>query len=283
MKHLTLRCAALLAAVLAAPAFAGSATVETGSGSDRQQALFEYRGKQLRMQPQAQAEGTMILRDGKLYAIANGMVFEFASMARMMGGMGAPMIQSGPDDLTRYLGLDRTGRSETIAGASGTVHVLRYADAQGREHREEIVLSGDPRARELADAMQALSRTLMRDLGKSEAPGEAQLQAQIKNQGVLRFGKDFRVVSFGGEPAASRFELPSAPQQMPSLGALGGGTEAAAGSEAGGSGVLGKLFGDKAQRQQERIEQRSDAEVDQATDEAVDNVLDKAFDKLFNR
>jgi hypothetical protein len=279
--------AALLAGLLVAPAFAGSATVEAGSGKDRQQVRFEYQNEQLRMQPEAQAEGTMILRDGRLYVIANDMVFEFASMAKMMGSLGGQVPLSGPADLSRYLGLEATGRTETIAGASGKVHVLRYADAQGREQREEIVLSGDARARELAGAMQSLSQTLMRALGKTGTPGEAQLQAQIRNQGVLRYGQEFRVLSFGGEPAADRFELPAAPQSMPSLGALGGAQGAfdtsGEAADDGGDGVFGRLFGDKAHRQQERIEQRGEAEVDQATDEAVDSVLDKAFDKLFNR
>ena len=105
MKLPILSMAALLAGLLATPAFAGSATVETGSGKDRQRVQFEYQNGQLRMQPEAQAEGTMILRDGHLYVIANDMVFEFASMAKMMGNLGGQVPVSGPADLSRYLQL----------------------------------------------------------------------------------------------------------------------------------------------------------------------------------
>lgn len=284
MRNTTLyRAAVLFAALLAAPAFAGSATVEGGSGRDRHQVVFEYSGDRLRMQPQAQAEGTMILRDGRVYMIASGMVFEFADMMKMMGSVGSQAPGIGPDDAHRVLGLDATGRTEKVAGLSGTVHVLRYADAQGREHREEIVLSRDAQARELATAMDGLSRAMMRALGKTETPAEAQLWSQLKGQGVLRYGSEFRVVSFGGQPAASRFELPSAPQKLPSLGALGGASPSGEAAASDGGGVLGQIFGQKAQRQQDRVEQRSESEVDRATDEAVDNVLNKAFDKLFNR
>lgn len=274
------RITALLCGLLCGPVFAGSATIEAGSGRDRQQVQFEYQGERLRMQPKAQAEGTMILRDGKIYAIAQNMVFDLADMQRMLGEAAMQAPQTGPDDLVRYLGLDSTGRNETIAGASGTVHILRYADREGREHREELVLSNDARARELAGAMQKLSDAMRRTLKATETPGEAQLQAQINNRGVLRYGTEFRVVSFGGEPSANRFELPSAPQRLPSLEGLGGNAES---GEAADGSVLGKLFGQKAQRQQERVEQRSDAEVDRATDDAVDGVLNKAFDKLFSR
>jgi len=274
--------ALLLATLLGLPAFAGSALVESGEGSDLQRAELEYRDGKLRVQAQGQGDGTMILRDGRIYTIAEGMVFDLAGMASMLGQSGMNAISSGPDDLVRYLGLDSTGRSETVAGVAGKVHLLRYVDRSGKPHSEELVLSTDPRARELAEALQLMSTGFREILGQPEAPGEAQLQASLKGQGVLRYGKEFRVVSFGStQPAAARFELPSAPQQMPSLGAFGGGEAEAAPAAASGGGLLGRVFGGKAQRQQERIEGRAEQETDAATDRAVDSVLDKAFGKIF--
>lgn len=284
-NRIATRCAAVLAVAFAVPAMAGSAVLETGQGRDRQQTRVEYRGDKLRLQSQGTDTGTMIVRDGQVYVIANDSVFEFSGMAGMLGSQ-MPSMSPGPGDLSRFIDLDATGRSETIAGASGTVHVLRYADENGREQREELVLSRDGRARELTDAMTVMSAAMLRAMQRSDGAGDAELKARLKGQGVLRYGKDFRVVSFGSDdPVASRFELPSAPQKLPSmgsLGSLGGGAAQTEGSQNDG-GVLGKLFGNQAQRQQQRIEQRSEAEVDQATDEAVDGVLNKTFDRLFNR
>lgn len=273
--------ALLLATLLGLPAFAGSAIIESGEGSDRHRAELEYRDGKLRVQAQGQGDGTMILRDGRIYTIAEGMVIDLAGMAGMLGQSGMNAISSGPDDLVRYLGLDNTGRSETVAGVAGKVHLLRYVDRSGKPHSEELVLSADPRARELGEALQLMSTGFREILGQPEAPGEAQLQASLKGQGVLRYGKEFRVVSFGGaQPSAARFELPSAPQQLPSLGSFGGGAEAEA-APASGGGLLGRVLGGKAQRQQERIEGRAEQETDAATDRAVDSVLDKAFGKIF--
>lgn len=272
----------VLATLLSLPAFAGSAVVESGAGADRQRAELEYRDSKLRVQAQGQADGTMILRDGRIYTIAEGMVIDLAGMAGMMGQAGMNTISSGPDDLVRYLGLDNTGRSEPVAGVAGKVHLLRYVDRSGKPHSEELVLSADPRARELGEALQLMSTGFREILGQPEAPGEAQLQDSLKGQGVLRYGKEFRVVSFGStQPSPARFELPSAPQQLPSLGAFGGGAPAEAAPASGGGGLLGRVLGGKAQRQQERIEGRTEQETDAATDRAVDSVLDKAFGKIF--
>lgn len=276
--------ALLFATLLSLPAFAGSALIESGEGGDRQRAELEYRDGKLRVQAQGEPGGTMILRDGRIYTIAEGMVIDLAGMAGMMGQSGMNAISTGPDDLVRYLGLDNTGRSETIAGVSGKVHLLRFVDRSGQSQSEELVLSADPRARELGEALQLMSNGFREIFGRSEAPGEAQLQASLQGQGVLRYGKEFRVVSFGStQPSPSRFELPSAPQQLPSLGAFGNteAAEAEAAPASGGGGLLGRVLGGKAQRQQERIEGRAEQETDAATDRAVDSVLDKAFGKIF--
>ena len=277
--------ALLFATLLSLPAFAGSALIESGEGGDRQRAELEYRDGKLRVQAQGEPGGTMILRDGRIYTIAEGMVIDLAGMAGMAGMMGQSgmnAISTGPDDLVRYLGLDNTGRSETIAGVSGKVHLLRFVDRSGQSQSEELVLSADPRARELGEALQLMSNGFREIFGRSEAPGEAQLQASLQGQGVLRYGKEFRVVSFGStQPSPSRFELPSAPQQLPSLGAFGNAEAAEAAPASGGGGLLGRVLGGKAQRQQERIEGRAEQETDAATDRAVDSVLDKAFGKIF--
>ena len=257
---------------------AGSAVVESGSGADRQRAALEYLGDRLRADVQGQSGGALIVRDGRAYALAEGMVIDLSSMGGMLGQMQQGAINSGPEDLARYVGLERTTRKETVAGVAGTVHLLRYEDGGGQPHSEELVLSPDARARELADALQQMALAFRNMSGKAEAPGEAALRQQLGNQGVLRYGSEFRVVSFGGHPDAARFNLPSAPQQMPALGSSTGETPAPEGSEGG---WLGRVLGGKAQRQQDRIEGRTESEADAATDRTVDRVLDKAFSKIF--
>lgn len=283
----TIRLPLLLVMAGAGNAWAGSATLETGQGADRQSVQIEYRDAQVRMLVPGQAGSAMLLRDGKAYMITPEAVMDLSGVGRMFASsLQAPAIA--PRDLSRFQGLDATGRSETLAGAKGEVFVLRYLDEQGQERREEIVLSKDRRAQELAVSLEHMGTTLAQAMGAQTDPqdaAQAELRAKLGARGVLRYGEHFRIAAFGPDPAASAFELPAAPQQvqMPSLEALGAASAAGEPAAQGAGGVLGKIFGDKAQRQQQRVEQRSEAEVDQATDQAVDNVLDKAFDKLFNR
>lgn len=278
-------------------ATAGTAVIEAGDGTDGTRMTLEYRPGLLRMQPQEnKEEGTMIMRDGKMYSIAGGMVIEMGSMMKQLG-KSMPMAQApgtGPDDVSRFVGIKKTGRSETVAGIKGEVHEVQYEDEKGRLVTEEAVLTGDSRAREMRQAMELMSQTMRAAVNRPETAAEKKMMAAYADQGVLRYGNSFRVVSLSDDtPPASRFELPAKPTQMPNLGELLGGGAAGganananveAGSSGGGiSGALGGLFGNKAERQQGRVEQRVESEADQATDEAVDGVLDKAMDKLFGR
>jgi hypothetical protein len=286
-KAFLIGAAAVAAALSGQVQAAGSAVIESGQGSDRQQAKLEYRGDKMRVE--AQANGVMILRDGKVYALAEGQVIDMSTMGNLFAGQAGGTISQGPDDLVRYLGLDSTGRSETVAGVSGIVHLLRYQDRAGKTHSEELVMSKDARARALSDALQSMANSFRAMAGVAATPGEAQLESQMKGQGVLRYGKEFRVVSFDAKaPDEERFALPAAPMQLPSLGAMpaaataaDAGEESSTGAKGGLGGLFGKVLGEKAQRQQERVEARTESEADGATDRAMDKVLDKAFGKLF--
>ncbi len=260
---------------------AGSATITGGEQGD--QMLLEYSGDKLSMGVGGGGTERMILRDGKMFMISGETVIDAGSM---MGRIGQQAPNMGADDMDQFKSLTATGRSETIAGIKGDVHLLQYVDGDGQAQSKELVLSRDARAVELSNALMVMSTTMSKlaniDIGREEA----KWQAALAGRGVLRADNDFRVVSFGGAPAASRFELPSAPQSLPNLqGLLGGGASAdaeAQGSGAGG-GFLGGLFGNKAERQQGRVEQRTEQEVDEATDSMVDKAMDKAFGKLFGK
>jgi hypothetical protein len=282
-------------AVAATPAWAwagGKAVVEAGEGSDKQQVTYEFDGALLRMDVPQQQGNYMIMRDGKIYSVTeqNGqpMVIDMAGMGKMLGGMAQQSMASVNQDVDQFVSLGDTGRTETIAGINGKVHVLTYVD-DGEQKTEEIVLSNDKNLRDMSDSMMLMSETMARAFGVELPDGSKRMTTELKGKGVLRFGNQYRLVSLSGStPSASRFKLPAEPQQMPDLGNLFSGGAAAnvdagasGSANTGGSNPLGDLFGQKAERQQQRVEGRADQEVDQATDKAVDKVLDKAFEKLF--
>lgn len=296
--------AMLLAPVLAWAA-GGSAVMESGSGEDRTQVSIEYDGKgKLRMgaqgQGQGQGQGYSVLRDGKFYVVVPQeggapMVLDAGAAMQMMGGMVQQMAQTpdvGPANMSGFVSLVDTGRGETVAGVKGSVHVLTYDDENGKRQTEEVVLSSDARARELTTAMTQMGLQMAQAMGQNAAVDADAIRLVEKaygGKGVLRYGAEFRIVSFGDAPAGNRFELPAAPTQLPNLQGLGGllggqaGADGQTGGQTGGQGSMSieQILGGKAQRQQDRVEGRADQEVDEATDKAVDKVLDKAFEKLF--
>ncbi len=278
----------------------GTATLETSSDSKSYQSTVEYDGKgSLRMDGGAQQSGYLLVRDNKAYSVVteggSPMVLDLSSTMKALGGLakqGSSQGATAGNEVVRFISLEKTGASETVAGISGNVYNLTFVDDEGRQRTESLVLSKDSRARELTRALTVMGKQMAKAAGVPEPEGTAKMYAEIDgtNQGVLRYGSDFRVTSFGGEPASSRFALPAQPQQMPNLadlmsGAAGGSAGAEANANAGsgssGSNPLSGLFGKKAERQADRVEGKTDQKVDETTDKAVDKVLDRALDKLF--
>lgn len=294
----------ILVALLAASGAAwagGGATLETSSEGQVYQSTVEYDGKgSVRMDNfGGQQKGYLLIRDNKTYSVIteNGtpMVIDLASTMKMLGSLaknGSSQGATAGNEVARFISLDKTGASETVGGVSGTVYKLTFVDDEGQQRTEELVLSKDARARELTRALTAMGKQMAQAAGVPEPEGAAKMYAEIDgtNQGVLRYGSDFRVASFSGNPPASRFALPAQPQQMPNLADLMSGMGGSAGAQANvdagggsssGSNPLSDLFGQKAQRQADRVEGKTDQKVDETTDRAVDKVLDKALGKLF--
>lgn len=199
---------------------AGTATVEAGADEGRLEAVLDYRADQLRLETQTQQGLPVILiqRDATLYILANNLVLD-AEQAMRLFGQQVPLPTAGPVDFSRFIALEPTPRHEIHAGIGGTVHRLRYADGAGQVQVEEMVLSTDPRAVELSRAMLGLGQTLRRSVDLPPLPDEARLQAAIRGRGVLRFGRDFRLLALDATPpAADRFELPSLPLPLPDFG-----------------------------------------------------------------
>lgn len=273
--------AVVLLSGLSWSAFAGGTAVIRSGGSTDNQVSIDFLGDKARFDMQGQADSYVVIRDSKAYAVTPGLVMDLSNMMQMFGQQAA---SSNPgemgSDVARFIGLSDTGRNETVAGISGDVHILKYVDNDGQEHADEVVLSSNGAVRELTAAMQSIGTSFAVAAGNGQTQGAKDLWSSLsgKKVGVLRYTDQMQVVSISGSsPAASRFELPSEPQQLPNFGALG----ANANASGGGSVDLGAILGQKADRQQDRVENRTDQEVDEATDKAVDKALDKAFKKLF--
>ncbi len=250
---------------------------------DGQVMSFEYEGDKLRINiPDNQ--GYMILRDEHLYMVSENdgqvMVVDMNSAFSMFGGMAASAT---PEHVSgKLVSMKATGRSESLAGMTGEVYLVRFIDHEGVERESEVVLSPDKRAIGFRDAVANMAMTMassMRQAGMSEAMDsgeEMQRKLENLNRGVLRYGEDMRVQSITETTVAQeRFVLPAAPTD------LGGMMRGMMGGSGGSSEGVGGYVEEKSERQQNRVEQKADDAVDRATDSAVDKALNKAFDKLF--
>jgi len=292
---------ALLGVMFAGSALAAGVAEITGSDPGSRMRV-EFDGDRLRIDPQAQrdAEGYMIAREGKVYAVTRQdgkpMVIDVGAMMQMLGPM---LKQMAPpqtfDDVGEFKGIRALGRKETVAGIEGTVHEVVYVTRDGREERTEMVLSRDSRLIEMGRAMMAMGMAFQKSLGQSPSPGSEVLERQLRDsgEGVLRFGNDYKLLSLSGSaPDASRFQLPAEPMAMPAIGGLpglspnpaaaGAGAQTAPQQPSSGFSLPG-LFGGKVERQTERVENKVDRQVDSATDKAVDKVLERALGRILGR
>ena len=225
-KHSLSRTVAALFCTVSLVASAGTATIRTG-GSGK--AIFEYSETMLRI-GDGGADGYAVVRDGSLFAVtfANGqpMVIDAGAMMRSMAGAGAAtgMPQMAPADLNgEFLGIDSTGRKETVAGIEGEVYILRTRDDAGQEQSDEVVLSSDKRAREFFDALYMMLGTVQDAASKQALAQGKEIKAELDkmNAGVLRFGDDMAVTAIDSDPVdATRFALPAQPMSLEGLGSM---------------------------------------------------------------
>ncbi|KGE04403.1 hypothetical protein [Pseudohaliea rubra] len=272
------------------PAAAGTATIASGDGDTM---TFEYRGGELLRVGGAEDASYMLVRDNTLYVVSfddgEAMVINASSMMKGFSGM---LQQAAPPATTaEFVSLEKTGRSETVAGIKGEVYLLT-TNEDGEERTQEVVMSDDKRAIEFRDALFMMGRAAMEAFDDYQLPEDdkdVQKQLEAMNLGVLRVGEDMTVTSLSGDSiATARFELPAEPMDMQGLGAMMGAMGQSSGEEAANDGKSGGLFsgmmdafGGKADRQADRTEQKVDDKVDRETDSAVDKAVDKVFGKLF--
>ena len=185
--------------------------------------------KHVRVQADRGVDGYLVVRDNAAYAVANlngqTMVFDYAQTMAQFGGMARSLAPRSLVTDGRFVNLTGPGRIETIAGFTGRVWLLTTVNKAGRERQDELVLTSDPRVRELTDAMLATGRIVARAFPELDAEANEQLAKELRNRGtgLLRVGNSFLLERLDpATPAATRFALPREPMVLPDLGGLFG-------------------------------------------------------------
>lgn len=285
--------------LLVMEASAGSATITAKDGSS---STFEYTDKYLRVGIPGQ-EGYAVVRDGSIYTVmeqdGRTLVIDAGSA---MKGMGAGVATAVPAQFNSEIGsLDKTGRTEVVAGIKGEIYELSFVDENGNEQTEELVLSDDPRALEFRDGLFLMIGVASKLTSEGTADSTASMQKALTDidSGLLRYGQEMTVTDINSDSIdPSRFELPAEPLNLQGIGAMLGSMSqgAPADSDANDAadssgqepkkGLFGSVMGaigDKVNRQSDRLGDSAEQEIDAETDEKVDSALDKAFGKLFGR
>ncbi|WP_439106131.1 hypothetical protein [Congregibacter sp.] len=209
------------APLLALDAVAGSATVASKDGGS---STFEYNEQFLRVGIPGQG-GYALVRDGSIYTVmqqdGNTLVIDAGSAMKGMGGGAAPAVPSQFN--SKIESLENTGRSETVAGIKGEVYQLNSKDENGNLQSEEVVLSDDPRALELRDALFLMVGVAAQLTAEGTVDNTQSIKKALAdiNSGILRYGQEMTVTSIDGDAVdASRFELPAAPLNLQGIGSM---------------------------------------------------------------
>jgi len=233
-----IRLTPFLILLMAVNAFAaGKVTIKGQGEGESYTMVIEYLDDHtLRMNfPNQQQEvGYMLIRDNKVYSVANfnnvPMVMDLGAMSAMAAGMGnedSNQDQAAGPLQYKILEIKDTGRTETVAGIKGQVYQIRANDGKNIQS-EEIVFSSAPEVVAYSDAWRAAGETIQKAMGQQLDAGDDLNHYMKKHKlGLLRYGKEFKVVSMDlNKPAADRFKLPAAPMSMPDFGSIFGGAQA---------------------------------------------------------
>ncbi|GAB5412993.1 MAG: hypothetical protein Cons2KO_05960 [Congregibacter sp.] len=287
----TLPILGLCIGIIAAPVMAGTAVMQSADGAS---STFEYSEKALRVES-ADPSSYALVRDGTIYTVTQQdgqvIVVDAGAMMKQFGNAAAAAA-SAPSDLSaEVVSLEKTSRTETVAGIQGQVYEIRFIDEDGQEQTEEIVLSKNRLALEFRDAL-----FLMVDVAASFAGGGA---SKVENDmrksiaaldsGMLRYGNELVLLSISGDPVdETRFELPAEPMDMSGLGGMIGamGAGASTGSDQEGgkpgffSGVVNAMGGSVGVQTGKG---NVSVGVDESTAQKVDNAVGKVWGKMFGK
>lgn len=260
----------------AGPAAADIAEVMDAEGNKM---TFEYQGDQLRINMDRDS-GYMIMQGERIYVVSESdgeiMVIDLKQTLSMFGNMAQAAI---PDmAAVNVESLERTGRSETVAGISGDVYLMKFTDHEGKPQQAEIVLSPDRRALGFRDAVHRMASSLSSMMAQQGTHDRLQAQLDGMDLGVLRYGDDMRVTAITETQVAdARFTLPAEPTDLTGLGGLWGAGAVGGGEGGFMSGILGNNAAEKAAESQ-------NAEQEEKAANPIENAgkeIGKAFGKLF--
>ena len=249
--------------------------------------LFEYSGDNLRVNMGEETANYMVLRDGRVYVVADSdgsiMVIDASQAWSMFGGMASAAT---PDMVAnKVVSLEATGAKEAHAGVTGEVYKLRYSTEDGSVRETDLVLSDDPRAKAFRDAMHNFAMTMANTVGKDYGDANDDMQKRLDDldKGVLRYGEDMRVSALSTASVdAARFDLPAEPTDLSSLGAIfGGGAAAGENGEQGSGGPISSFLGKLGRTGESGEEEEAASEEDSAETGSAAEELGKAFGRLF--
>lgn len=210
--------------LLSAPLFAGGkATIKTGKGGDTVTMVLEYAGidrVRMNMPRQQEGNGYMLVSDGKAWMVMDMqgqvMVMDMAQMAGMARGMGGP---SNDEAIKQELiEARKTGRRASVAGYDGEVYEMTWRDNRGI-HTADVVLSNHPDVVAYSRAWMGFAEGMASAMGKhKDMQNSIGSYLNKEGKGILKMGDEFEVQSIRpGNISDSRFKLPKATVQMPSM------------------------------------------------------------------
>lgn len=217
MKHFLL---AVAVAALPAAALADIVgTYQAGAAKERQTMTISYKDdNSIRMD--VGNNSWMLVTGSKAYMVTQDdgetTVIDIDSLPKFAMPKGKPVAKA--DGKEPKVVINKTGRTETIAGIKGDVYDIRVDN-----ERHEVVLSTDKKAQVLNKAFMALSKRMAQSLG---ADMSAQLELASREAqkhgygGLLRSNQDFVLQSLKETALpASHYALPkgAAPMQMPAM------------------------------------------------------------------
>ena len=294
----------LLLTAFASASLAGAGEIEMESKADSETVLmtFSYDGQDLaRMAMQSkdrEGKGSMIMRDGKIYSAVTSdgqtVVIDMADMSKLASSF-SNQDQSTELFYSKLISLDKTGKTESIAGIKGDVYTMVWDD-NGTPRTSEIVLSQDKAVVDYTRAWINFGDR-MADIFDIQRESENDLRDTIVDEkvGILRMDDQFILTSLTTKrPSPATFELPAEPMEVPNMEGLGkllnsapADTDTEANSaeseeKTGLWGAISKKLDRQANRQKDRSDEIVDDATDEATDRAVGDAVDEAVDKVFD-
>lgn len=202
-----------LVALLPLPVLAGGSAIFKSDDGDTE-ILWQTDGA-VRV-GQTGSQEYMLMRDGKAYMVSHedgeAQVMEMTGIVQAMGDMA-----NSSADLPIPETVDSvkaTGKSETIAGVKGEIHLITTTEKDGTTSTMEAVLTDKP-------IIVEMTRSYMQAIGSIVGAQSIETFTQAlpaKKSGILRVDDDFVLKSISDqEPQAGMFELPANPINLNDL------------------------------------------------------------------